>query len=677
MSALRTESEETTQVQKEDGASRLHLSPKGITKMATLSSFKHNSGTVTIDANCVLYNKTVLSLTTGKICTQTKDFGPFFFRSQIFSTNFWNYERKRFFLQMFFCNTFFPRPSSNAPLWRDDTANWSCAAAIRRTRDTQLESTSIINDVAVLRDGPMLLIAEIWKLDPKKPSLIVIGDSAKKATAFILEEDVHRKLSDNELHALLTSYVTDLFGVDQPEKYATKAFYLEFVDFLLKYTTLSLTEKTPPDGRGWKNGDLRFVLDKSKFVYTAQLSPVNKNLLSVERHVVPYHQPTFNNVEGKVEIEMPEEAKHMIQRLFRGNLAYASIARAYIKALLLADHEGDQYQSILYIYGPGNTGKSALVKFLEGLVLESEKAHMLRTTSRFANAQLEKAKLFVVDDVDYLKKSEASFFRPLAGKDKIPTDVKYKDATLITPKCVTIIVSNFPPQQFPALREPAILNKINKVQLRKEHQVTMEERVTGFEQEVLLYAQHIVNWALYTPLTLSAKIIRGEFWRRYNRHQKQLEGLDTGGLVNFVEENLLAQPYSSEDIGIGFIPGNDLEICVRAYIDKSSDPEVQELFQSLPEKRRTRELQMAILECLAQEFDFHDAEIGRFSKSSVYATRPMGLKNLIIKPPGESIPHGAKTFQLKREQDVAFTTLQDWFEAETEIKSIIGHNRNS
>ena len=56
---------------------------------------------------------------------------------------------------------------------------------------------------------------------------------------------------------------------------------------------------------------------------------------------------------------------------------------------------------------------------------------------------------------------------------------------------MTVIVSNFPPQQFEALREEAILNKINKMELRKEHQVFLEERVTGFEEEVLKHAAHI------------------------------------------------------------------------------------------------------------------------------------------------------------------------------------------
>lgn len=125
---------------------------------------------------------------------------------------------------------------------------------------------------------------------------------------------------------------------------------------------------------------------------------------------------------------------------------------------------------------------------------------MYKQTSRFSNGQLERTKLFVVGDVDYLKKSEASFFKPLAGKDKIPTDNKYKHMSLIQPKCVTVIVSNFTPNHFSVLREEAITNKINMVELRDEHRGSPLQRIYNFENECLQYALEIINWALHAPI---------------------------------------------------------------------------------------------------------------------------------------------------------------------------------
>ena len=45
---------------------------------------------------------------------------------------------------------------------------------------------------------------------------------------------------------------------------------------------------------------------------------------------------------------------------------------------------------------------------------------------------------------------------------------------------------------------------------------------------------------------MSIKILRGEFRSRYNKHEVQQKGLDSFGMVNFVEENLLGQPYNSD-----------------------------------------------------------------------------------------------------------------------------------
>lgn len=112
------------------------------------------------------------------------------------------------------------------------------------------------------------------------------------------------------------------------------------------------------------------------------------------------------------------------------------------------------------------------MKFLESCVQEKESTHMLRKSSRFANVQLQGAKLFIVDDVNHIKKSDADFWKPLAGKDIIASDEKFKNICMISPKCVVIIVSNFSPTHFEVLRDDSILNKINKVELRKEHVVT-------------------------------------------------------------------------------------------------------------------------------------------------------------------------------------------------------------
>ena len=73
------------------------------------------------------------------------------------------------------------------------------------------------------------------------------------------------------------------------------------------------------------------------------------------------------------------------------------------------------------------------------------------------------------------------------------TDNKYKTVSTIELKCVTVIVPNFTPHHFAVLREDAILDKRNMVQLTNEHKVNPLERMANFEDECMLYASKIIN----------------------------------------------------------------------------------------------------------------------------------------------------------------------------------------
>ena len=74
--------------------------------------------------------------------------------------------------------------------------------------------------------------------------------------------------------------------------------------------------------------------------------------------------------------------------------------------------------------------------------------------------------------------------------------------------------------------------------------------MTNFENGCLKYAPEI--------------IIRGEFWSRYNQYESQELDFDMFGFVNFIEERLMAQPYSNDFAGVEFIPGNEIELALQS-----------------------------------------------------------------------------------------------------------------
>lgn len=142
-------------------------------------------------------------------------------------------------------------------------------------------------------------------------------------------------------------------------------------------------------------------------------------------------------------------------------------------------------------------------------------------------------------------------------------------------------------------------------------------------------------------------------------------------MVNFIEDVLLHQPYNNNSTGVGFIPGNELETALKNYINKTSDGELRDIYESLA--KRTKGLQSAVLKCLYEEFEQTDVVSARFSKEGVYPQRPMGLKNVILRPEGQkaSIPNNARPFQLKEEEEDLYSQLPGWFEADPVIRSVL------
>lgn len=177
------------------------------------------------------------------------------------------------------------------------------------------------------------------------------------------------------------------------------------------------------------------------------------------------------------------------------------------------------------------------------------------------------------------------------------------------------------------------------------------------------------------------KIIRGEFWSKYNKYDSQQRGLDTSGIANFIEDNLMAQPYSTKNVNIGFVPAVDLEAAIKTYINATGDSELSDIYHSFNEKRKLKELQEAVVKSLGRDFGYTEAQIGRFTKKNVYSERPTGIKNVSFKfkktdeNDQSKMPSNATFFQAKKEEEDMQDILSNWFEADPVIRSVQGYNR--
>lgn len=301
----------------------------------------------------------------------------------------------------------------------------------------------------------------------------------------------------------MSFYLERSFGKSIPSSFTNK-FLGELAELIYKesldYTRILV-------GVPFTNGYLGTIFDENRKSYKVLLYPLHPSVLTTSKHNKNYIPPKFYEKGGKTYMQVSSGFEKAIKRLYRNNLSYASQGRAYQKAMLLAPFEGPKIQSIWYLFGGGNSGKSTVVKVCEGFLQSHQIQHMLRRGTRFSNSQLQGAYLVCIDDVQQFKFQEAALLCTLAGRDQIASDVKFQKEVTIEPYCITIMVSNFHPSHFPALQDEAIKKKINLMILDQDYSVNINERVTDFHLDVLTYAHEIYNWILYTPLMLSGSIV--------------------------------------------------------------------------------------------------------------------------------------------------------------------------
>lgn len=216
------------------------LNQKQFDALKNLHSFKDNSAPASlIDIDFIKHDDHILCLHTGQIFEKSFDFF-FLFQSIFFPHSLLSEERKRFFLQMWVCDTFFQRPSEKEKIWKNYIAVSSCLSSIKRTRGTDLQNQSILPTAFLFCNAPLSILTHIWRYDPFKPVLLVSGDSLESAKFFFKD---HFLLQRSELDTILTVYIEDFFSEAIPESFTETTFYIEFINILLIAFRKSLGKK--------------------------------------------------------------------------------------------------------------------------------------------------------------------------------------------------------------------------------------------------------------------------------------------------------------------------------------------------------------------------------------------------------------------------------------------------
>ena len=118
--------------------------------------------------------------------------------------------------------------------------------------------------------------------------------------------------------------------------------------------------------------------------------------------------------------------------------------RAWMWAIVRTWNEG---QVLLYILGPGSTGKSQLASIITALV--GKEATITTTlkdlhTDRFEASNLRGKKLCIINDTEHYK-GDMSLIKQIVGGDSIRGRLKNVNGSFeITPECLVMIVGNYP-----------------------------------------------------------------------------------------------------------------------------------------------------------------------------------------------------------------------------------------
>lgn len=102
------------------------------------------------------------------------------------------------------------------------------------------------------------------------------------------------------------------------------------------------------------------------------------------------------------------------------------------------------YQLILYIYGPGGTGKSTLMNLLTYLLGPDTTliTDLAGLNNRFGTYSLKDKTLVYINDMDYYKGKQPKLLKLLSGNDPIRIEEKYKNPVSIVPNVNIILTGN-------------------------------------------------------------------------------------------------------------------------------------------------------------------------------------------------------------------------------------------
>jgi hypothetical protein len=277
---------------------------------------------------------------------------------------------------------------------------------------------------------------------------------------------------------------------------------------------------------------------KNSQILTRNYGP---NLVIQQEPINAEYQPAVIRGEEAPKIFVQEATLRFLKVICGESNSNLNVFRVLIRNIITGRFEGRNWQSAVYLYGAPGTAKSVWADLIKRIVPAGAVQELNRHQNQFSIGQLDGCQILIVSDLTQITQKQVEVLKRVLGRDTLTHERKYEsEFGVISPTCQVLIISNKKPADFYLFgQDQAIMDKLIKVYLGPEFQITSQFQIPNIATRLDRYISDIFNWAMYCPPHVLQFFIRAVMLNQL--HEKEV-GAQVTGPPAFVEQCCFEDP---------------------------------------------------------------------------------------------------------------------------------------
>jgi hypothetical protein len=359
--------------------------------------------------------------------------------------------------------------------------------------------------------------------------LVFVGDSLESTQIFMYQNSLpnYVKITKPQVLQLIKKFIDILFLKKAPSSISNLVFYKKIYDLLVLdriYSEEAFEAKFIKDGLPFN--DCFASLEKGKKDIIPL--PYDRNIMSGPNLIKSNYQQAIIQKVGQTILQgfvkLEKRTENFLNVLCEGCDLKLNTLRGFLRCLITARIEGDNWQSAVWVCGPSATAKSTWAELAKLFVFDPKYiCQFSREQNQFSNEELKHCRLLIISDVEYLTKEQKDILKRLLGRDWLTAEQKNVQGVVsFRPKCLVLFVSNKTPEEFPVLnQDPAFLEKINVLKYSTNSILDPEDPIADLRKHLHTYIPELFVWASYAPSQLLQLQTRSKIYREINKSRSK------------------------------------------------------------------------------------------------------------------------------------------------------------